>query len=49
MEREWEGREVRGVACWYYVWCWCWWCAWFCVCADVSVYDVAEGEKRQSE
>lgn len=26
MEREWEGMEVRGVACWYYMWCWCWLC-----------------------
>ena len=28
--------------------CWCW-CVCVVVCADVSVYDVTEGEKHQSE
>lgn len=32
MEREWEGMEVRGAACWYNVWCWCWLCVRMWVC-----------------
>lgn len=48
MEREWEGREVRGVACWYYVWCWCWWCVWLCVCRCVCMMWLREKSTSQS-
>lgn len=42
LETEWEGGEVKGVACWYYVS--------VCVCGGVNgcVCDVAEGAEQQN-